>query len=62
MTLLNFKLLGGHFHVGVKFDLRDVWMGVFWDTDWTYFGDIWKVYVCLIPCVPISMTVKPVQR
>lgn len=37
-------------------DLRDIWVGAYWDFDRR--GCVWRlrVYVCLLPCLPIRLT------
>lgn len=37
-------------HVSIKPTWRDLWLGVFIDTG--------RVYVCVVPCLPLVFTVK----
>lgn len=39
----------------VLFEPRDLWIGVFWDRNVR--GDL-VVYLCLIPCFPLRLTVR----
>jgi hypothetical protein len=39
----------------VKFEPRDLWLGVFVDTDRR------RLYVCLVPCLPIIFDAKGKQ-
>ena len=47
----------------IKFEPRDLWVGVYWDragrvttleTDQQYY----RIYVCVIPCFPIEFEVR----
>lgn len=55
--------------IKVKFEPRDLWVGVFWDIEefsWPhapskeYSGGykILKIYICIIPCFPIIISKK----
>jgi hypothetical protein len=37
-------------------EIRDLWVGCYWDFDRR--GRMWKltVYLCLIPCLPLRLT------
>jgi hypothetical protein len=39
--------------VEIKFEPRDLWVGVFFDTDKD------KLYVCAIPCFPVIVQAEP---
>lgn len=49
-------------------DKRDMWVGVFWDTDRERTsvardGSIWHhwqltLYICLVPCLPLRVTMQ----
>jgi hypothetical protein len=41
--------------VKIFFEPRDMWIGLFWDRR----PDGLRFYVCLVPCLPILITVKP---
>jgi hypothetical protein len=53
--------------VRVKFERRDLWIGLFWDRDFSLnvaneYGEyevrkIVKLYFCLIPLLPIIVTI-----
>lgn len=36
------------------FEPRDIWIGVYWTSN----RDTLKVYVCLVPCIPLLFTFK----
>lgn len=42
----------------IKFEPRDLWVGVYWDREQVPgpHYDITHVYICLIPCFPIHLT------
>lgn len=44
--------------VAVKWEPRDLWLGVYWDRTLALYppGYTLKVYVCLLPCLPIILT------
>lgn len=48
--------------IAIKFEPRDCWVGVFWTTEGACLCTMcrrepWlKVYICLIPCFPIVVT------
>lgn len=54
-------------YINIKYEIRDLWVGIFWDIDKistcpcgydecchddSYYK-LLKIYVCLIPCFPI---------
>lgn len=42
--------------LSIKFEPRDIWVGVFWDKKPKSVHEklrLWDVYVCLIPLLPI---------
>lgn len=44
--------------VAVKFEPRDLWIGVYWDLAESLMGNViaLDVYVCVVPCVPVVLT------
>lgn len=36
----------------IFFEPRDIWVGVFWDRR----DDGLRLYICIVPCVPILLT------
>lgn len=48
--------------VNVKFEKRDLWIGVFWDIEKAMYEqgrlETLMVYVCIIPTLPVIFTVK----
>ncbi len=48
--------------VRVHFVKRDLWLGVFWDRvhpqgdQGQTLGEMLKVYVCLLPCLPVVVS------
>jgi len=44
--------------VRIKFEPRDLWIGVYWcdagrNSAPGYIRRYWKIYVCIVPCFPI---------
>lgn len=39
-------------NVSLKFEPRDLWIGVYWNRP--YWG--LEVYICIVPCLPIKLT------
>jgi hypothetical protein len=37
--------------IRVKFEPRDIWIGVYWNKP--YYG--LEVYICVVPCLPIKL-------
>lgn len=37
----------------LKFEVRDLWVGVFWNI---VVNDQLKIYICPLPCIPIILT------
>lgn len=57
MVLLSWSPRRHHLReVALLAEIRDLWVGVFWDFD--RLGRMWTltVYVCLIPCLPLRLT------
>jgi len=61
--------------IQLKFEKRDCWVGVYWNSSWSVLGygnrppnfykktkkgrwgrEFLKIYICLIPCFPIIIT------
>lgn len=42
--------------VRIRFEPRDLWIGLFWDRS-ALTGNL-CLYLCLIPCFPICVTVR----
>lgn len=56
-TLLSWKPRGSHLReAALLAEIRDAWVGIFWDSDRR--GRMWvlKVYVCVVPCLPVRLT------
>lgn len=50
--------------IQVKFEIRDLWVGVYWDTDRQMHPDDWSetadrtcIYICIVPCFPILIEI-----
>jgi hypothetical protein len=57
----------GQVFVAIKPEIRDLWIGVYWNTDnWgdeTKFLKEYSIYVCIVPCLPIRITwYRPVKE
>lgn len=54
----------------MKFEPRDLWVGVFWKVDMDRFGynleQTLHIYICLLPCLPVILEfttkVEPYRR
>lgn len=40
--------------IKIKFKKEDCWIGCYWEK----IHDSWKIWVCLIPCLPICISIK----
>lgn len=47
--------------VSVKFEPRDLWIGVYWEYDRLVFSRL-TVYVCILPLLPIKVEVTWLTR
>lgn len=43
--------------ISIKFEPRDLWIGVFWT-----FDDCLKIYICIVPTLPIRIFIKLVDE
>ena len=58
------KIEEGVMNVNIKFEPRDLWIGVYWDTKPCYicWGDYiqervqLKIYLCIVPMFPVIFT------
>lgn len=54
--------------VSIKFEPRDMWIGIYWDRQEVYLIESmsvrieWAFYVCVIPCFPIIFTRTYTER
>lgn len=45
-----------------EFKLADMWVGAFWRKEANYWVTVYDVWVCLIPCVPLHITLRKDNR
>lgn len=49
-------------NISIKFELRDIWIGLYWKTEimtWSERKPVRRVttwYICIVPCVPIIIS------
>jgi hypothetical protein len=55
-TLVHYQL--NRWHIAIEFKLADLWIGAFYKKAFTAF-DLW---VCLLPCLPIHITIYAPER
>lgn len=46
---------GLKFSRSIKFEPRDLWVGVYWNFDKDYREKVFCVYICIIPLFPIML-------
>ncbi len=46
--------------VSLLWEPRDLWVGVFWDR--IVEPDGIRVFICLLPCLPIRLSITPLRR
>lgn len=49
-------------NIRIKFEPRDLWLGVYWKHGGTIQWPVVYVYVCLLPCLPIILTLPRFLR
>lgn len=49
---------------GVKFEPRDLWVGVFWDMQGRPGGLLrsFRLYVCLVPMIPLWLRISWIKK
>lgn len=63
--LRDFYLCGGLVSAYLKFEIRDVWIGIYWNVAAAVGeGDrkILQVYICLVPLFPIIIKYFPLDQ
>lgn len=40
----------------IEFNPHDLWVGVYWEWEDKPLGDLLSVYLCIVPCFPLSVT------
>lgn len=53
------KIIGWRPKLGIRFEPRDLWIGLFIDYN-KKMPRLTKVYLCIVPCLPIIFTFEPV--
>lgn len=52
-----------HFHfIGIKFEPRDIWLGVYWDPSTEAGTRIIMFYVCIVPMLPIMFSIEHKEK
>lgn len=41
--------------VALLFDIRDLWIGLYWKQEHKSFYDVFILYICIIPALPIKI-------
>lgn len=44
--------------IELKFEPRDIWIGVYWTITSTVSGDVLHIYICIVPLLPIHIQIK----
>lgn len=63
--LKEFYLCGGLITAYLKFEIRDIWIGIYWNVAQNIFDDsrmILEVYICLVPMFPIIIKYFPFDK
>lgn len=52
------KWLRPEIRMGIKFEPRDLWIGIYWDTsnEADHFQHL-KIYICIVPLFPIWISI-----
>ena len=59
MRVLRTRFVRRGVSVSLLFEKRDLWVGVYWDhRRWVTGGSTLTVYVCLVPCLPVRVSVS----
>jgi hypothetical protein len=59
----NVYFCGGLFSAYSKFEVRDIWVGVFWDiTRDPDGGQTLAIYICILPMLPFIIKYYPLDR
>jgi len=45
--------------IKIFFEPRDIWVGLYWKRIEYSGGNIWDLYICLIPMLPINIYLAP---
>jgi hypothetical protein len=44
--------------LAIKFEPRDIWVGVYWLTDGWGVIRVLTLYICLLPCLPLRIDLE----
>ena len=59
----NANFYKGLISVCLKFEIRDLWIGVFWDLDRDLNGgQTLSIYICFLPLFPLVVKYYPLDR
>lgn len=61
--LTDIYLCGGLISLWLRFEIRDIWIGVYWDVKSNESGELTLfVYLCIVPLFPVIFKYDPITR